>query len=41
MEETPASWARAEVRRVKERRAAVGSWKRMVFVFWVGVYVID
>ena len=33
MEEAPASWARAEVRRVRERSTAVGNWKRIVFVF--------
>jgi hypothetical protein len=37
MEETPASWARAEVRRVRERSTAVGNWKRIVCVLGVGV----
>lgn len=39
MEETPASWARVEVRRMRERSAAVGSWKRMAFVFWAWMRV--
>ena len=33
MEETPVSRARAEVRRVREKSAAVRSWKRKVFMF--------
>lgn len=37
MEETPASRARAEVRRVRERSTAVGNWKRIVFVFGCAV----